>query len=31
MKHYGFWQSMDTLRDKKALENIWKTKKIPWI
>lgn len=31
LKHYGFWHSMDTLRDKKSLENIWKTSKVPWI
>jgi glucose-1-phosphate cytidylyltransferase len=31
LKHHGFWQSMDTMRDKKYLDKIWKTKKIPWI
>jgi len=30
-KHYGFWQCMDTLRDKKVLENLLKEKKPPWI
>ncbi len=30
-KHYGFWQCMDTLRDKILLNQIWKSKKIPWI
>jgi len=30
-KHYGFWQCMDTMRDKKILENLWKKKKAPWI
>jgi len=30
-KHYGFWQCMDTLRDKKVLENLLKEKKAPWI
>jgi len=32
-KHYGFWQCMDTLRDKKFLENIYKKnkKKSPWL
>ena len=30
-KHYGFWQCMDTLRDKLLLNKIWRTKKAPWI
>ena len=25
------WQCMDTLRDKILLNQIWKSKKIPWI
>lgn len=29
-KHSGFWQPMDTLRDKNNLEEIWKTGKAPW-
>ena len=29
-KHNGFWFPMDTLRDKKHLENLWNTKKAPW-
>lgn len=29
-KHHGFWQPMDTLRDKIALEELWSTKKAPW-
>lgn len=29
-KHYGFWQSMDTLRDKKKLIKIWNSGKAPW-
>jgi glucose-1-phosphate cytidylyltransferase len=29
-KHKGFWQSMDTLRDKHLLEKIWATGKAPW-
>lgn len=29
-KHDGFWQSMDTLRDKKLLEKLWNTGKAPW-
>ncbi|MDH5480376.1 MAG: glucose-1-phosphate cytidylyltransferase [Nitrosomonas sp.] len=29
-KHKGFWQPMDTLRDKKYLEELWQTGKAPW-
>ena len=29
-KHYGFWQSMDTLRDKNVLEELWQSGKPPW-
>jgi glucose-1-phosphate cytidylyltransferase len=29
-KHYGFWQCMDTLRDKKFLENLWQQGNPPW-
>ena len=29
-KHQGFWQPMDTLRDKVYLENLWQSKKAPW-
>jgi glucose-1-phosphate cytidylyltransferase len=29
-KHYGFWQAMDTLRDKNHLENLWASNKAPW-
>ena len=29
-KHKGFWQCMDTMRDKKYLNNILKNKKAPW-
>ena len=28
--HHGFWQPMDTLRDKNHLEEIWKSGKAPW-
>lgn len=28
--HYGFWQAMDTLRDKAHLEKIWSSGKAPW-
>ncbi len=29
-KHEGFWQPMDTLRDKNYLEELWKSGKAPW-
>jgi glucose-1-phosphate cytidylyltransferase len=29
-KHSGFWQPMDTLRDKNYLEDLWHQKKAPW-
>lgn len=29
-KHYGFWQCMDTLRDKQKLEQLWESGKAPW-
>lgn len=29
-KHSGFWQPMDTLRDKSQLENMWHSGKAPW-
>jgi glucose-1-phosphate cytidylyltransferase len=29
-KHSGFWQSMDTLRDRQILEELWSTGKAPW-
>jgi glucose-1-phosphate cytidylyltransferase len=28
--HKGFWQAMDTLRDKQHLEELWSTGKAPW-
>jgi len=28
--HHGFWQSMDTLRDKCQLEEFWKSDSPPW-
>lgn len=28
--HSGFWQPMDTLRDKNHLEELWKNEKAPW-
>ena len=30
-KHEGFWHPMDTLRDKRDLNNFAKQKKIPWL
>jgi len=29
-KHEGFWQPMDTLRDKMHLEELWEEDKAPW-
>lgn len=29
-KHNGFWQPMDTLRDKHVLEDMWNSGKAPW-
>ena len=29
-EHRGFWQPMDTLREKFLLENLWMSKKAPW-
>lgn len=29
-EHEGFWQPMDTLRDKNHLEELWATGKAPW-
>ena len=28
--HDGFWQPMDTLRDKLKLEELWQSGKAPW-
>lgn len=30
-RHYGFWQCMDTLREKKLLEKLIKSNDAPWI
>ena len=30
-KHFGFWQCMDTVRDKKLLEKMYFSGKAPWI
>lgn len=29
-EHHGFWQPMDTLRDKQYLEGLWSSGKAPW-
>lgn len=29
-KHSGFWQPMDTLRDKNYLEDLWRSGDAPW-
>lgn len=29
-KHEGFWQCMDSLREKELLEKMWASKKAPW-
>src|SRR5207237_3399375 len=28
--HNGFWQAMDTLRDKRHLEDLWASDRAPW-
>jgi len=29
-RHYGFWQPLDTLRDKNQLEQLWSNGNAPW-
>lgn len=29
-KHHGFWQPMDTLRDKNVIEELWQSESPPW-
>jgi glucose-1-phosphate cytidylyltransferase len=29
-RHRGFWQPMDTLRDKHVLDDLWASEKAPW-
>lgn len=29
-RHHGFWQCMDTLRDKRLLEGLWQAGRAPW-
>jgi glucose-1-phosphate cytidylyltransferase len=30
-RHDGFWQPMDTLREKRQLEELWASGKAPWL
>ena len=30
-RHHGFWQCMDTMRDKNILKKMWREKKAPWV
>ncbi len=29
-RHHGFWQPMDTLRDKTLLDSLWRSGRAPW-
>jgi len=29
-KHYGFWKPMDTMTDKRQLDELWDSRKAPW-
>ena len=29
-EHNGFWQPMDTMRERDYLESLWKKNKAPW-
>ena len=29
-RHDGFWEAMDTLRDKRYLDSLWQTRQAPW-
>ena len=29
-RHNGYWQPMDTLREKQKLEELWSSNKAPW-
>jgi glucose-1-phosphate cytidylyltransferase len=29
-KHHGYWHAMDTLRDRKHLEELWASGRAPW-
>ncbi len=30
-EHHGWWQPMDTLRDKRTLESLWEKGRAPWL
>jgi glucose-1-phosphate cytidylyltransferase len=30
-RHTGFWQPMDTLREKLLLEELWESGRAPWL
>jgi glucose-1-phosphate cytidylyltransferase len=30
-RHYGFWQPMDSLRDRNQLEQLWASGRAPWL
>jgi len=30
-EHSGYWQCMDTIRDRDALQSLWSTGKAPWV
>ena len=29
-RHHGFWQAMDTLRERNLLEQLWREDRAPW-
>jgi glucose-1-phosphate cytidylyltransferase len=29
-RHYGFWQPMDTIRERNLLEDLWHSGHAPW-
>ena len=29
-RHNGFWQCMDTMREKEKLEELWQSGQAPW-
>lgn len=29
-RHFGFWQCMDTQRERERLEELWKNGRAPW-
>jgi hypothetical protein len=30
-EHHGWWQPMDTLRDKRSLQSLWEKGEAPWL